>query len=284
MYVYLNSRLVPDNAATVSVFDRGFAYGDSLIETMKILNGRPVFFNEHFQRLHSSIGEAGYDVTLDAEGLRNQALSLVELNDVSDGRLRIQLSRGTPSAPAGIDITDELTPALVLTAEPFPGYPEELYQEGALCATVNANRGHYARLKTASLFSTVLARLETVKAGAWEAVFTGGHGSMLEGSFTNIFFHTGGRLLTAGEEQPILPGVTRGKVIEVAESAGINVSYEAPRIGELRSGEDAAYITSSLLGICPVRQIDQKKLRMDWKLFKGLADGLRELELIDIAG
>ena len=281
MYVYLNSRLIPAAAATVSVFDRGFAFGDSLIETLRILEGHPVFFNEHLLRMRRSMTETGFQTALDAEGLRNQAVLLAELNGVVNGRLRIQLSRGTPEVFSGVDPDGELTPTLLLTVEAFPGYPEEFYLHGAECVTVPANRGHYARYKSASLMPTILARLEATKVGAWESIFLGGHGRLLEGSFTNIFFLRGGALQTAGEDQPLLPGVVRDKIISLADRMGLAIKYEAPKAGELKSGEDAAFLTSSLLGVCPVRRIDEKQLRLEIDLCGRLAAGLRELELTD---
>lgn len=266
----------------VSVFDRGFAYGDSLIETLKILRGLPVFFEEHFRRLESSMGLAGFDTTLDKEGLRNQALSLATANGVSRGRLRIQLTRGLPGSPGGLDPQPDTPPTLLLTAEPFAGYPQEIYGKGISCTAVAANRGSLARLKNASLLSTVIARREALAAGSQEAIFSSGHGRLLEGSLSNIFFLCGDRLLTAGGDQPVLPGITREKVIGIAGEMGIVISYEAPKPGELRSGRDAAFLTGSLLGICPVREIDGKELAMETGLTERLNQRLAELELADI--
>lgn len=277
-YVILNGNLVPDTAATVSVFDRGFAYGDSLIETLKILNGRPVFFAEHFQRLTRAMGLAAFEAVLDSDTLMNQALSLAEANDVSDGRLRIQLSRGTPTVAAGVDPAPELTPTLLLTAESFPGYSEELYREGVKCVTVAANRGRYAPLKSGSLLPTIMARREAALAGAWEALFTSGHGRLLEGSFTNIFFLESGKLLTAGEDEPLLAGVVREKLIGIAEDLGIEVELRAPKLYELAREKDAAFLTNSLLGVCPVREIDGMSLRQDAEIVPRLAERLSELE------
>ncbi|MHB9111611.1 MAG: aminotransferase class IV [Thermoleophilia bacterium] len=280
-YVILNGNLVPDAAATVSVFDRGFAYGDSLIETLKVLNSRPVFFAEHFQRLTRATGLAAFEAVPDKNTLMNQALLLAEANDVSEGRLRIQLSRGTPTVSAGVDPVPELTPTLLLTAEPFPGYPEELYREGVKCVTVSANRGRYAPLKSGSLLSTIMARREAAIAGAWEALFTSGHGRLLEGSFTNIFFLASGKLLTAGDDEPILAGVVRDKLIGIAAEAGIELELKAPKLHELAREEDAAFLTNSLLGVCPVLEIDGMKLRQDAEIVPRLSERLRELELVD---
>jgi branched-chain amino acid aminotransferase len=282
MYVYLNSRLVPAAAAAVSVFDRGFAYGDSLIETLKIRRGLPVFFNEHFGRLRRSLERAGFENRTNTEGLRNQAVSLATANEIQKGRLRIQLTRGTPPAPAGIDPGEGLEPTLLLTAEPFSGYPEEIYREGIVCATVAGNRGRQARIKSGSLLGTIIARREAAAAGAQESIFTSDHGRLLEGALTNIFFFRGGRLLTAGEEEPLLAGITREKVIGIAGRMGIEVGYEAPKIAELRPGEDAAFLTGSLLGVCPVRRIDGVNFRLERELGARLTERLGELEIADI--
>ncbi|MCL4473779.1 MAG: aminotransferase class IV [Actinobacteria bacterium] len=296
-YVYLNSRLVPAAAAMVSVFDRGLAYGDSLIEILKILRGQPVFFADHYRRLKNSMEKTGIGSPIDAEGLRDQALALAEANRVDDGRLRIQLTRGLPASPGGIDPHEGIEPTLLLTAEPFAGFPGEIYEKGIACATIAANRGSLARLKNGSLLATVTARREAAAAGAGEAIFTSGHGRLLEGSLSNIFFslngghHQGGdslnggeiTLLTPGEDQQILPGIVRGKVIGIAEEMGIEVHYEAPKLGELRAGEDAAFLTSSILGVCLVREIDGKEMALEMGLTGFLNCRLVELELASIA-
>jgi len=282
LYVYLNSRLLAAAAAMVPVFDRGFAYGDSLIETLKIRRGFPVFFEEHLARLREAMDLTGFENRLDGDGLFNQAVSLAEANAVTEGRLRIQLSRGTPRAPAGLDPAAGLAPTLLLTAEAFAGYPPEIYEQGVVCASVAANRGSLAAIKSGSLLATVLARRQAAASGAWEAVFTSGHGRLLEGSFTNLFFLTGGKLVTAGGEQPVLQGIAREKVIGLAAQIGLEVAYEAPLPGELHADEDSAFLTSSLLGICPVRRIDALGLKLERELTDQLAARLDQLELDDI--
>jgi branched-subunit amino acid aminotransferase/4-amino-4-deoxychorismate lyase len=277
-FVYLNSRLLPATAAVVPVFDRGFSYGDSIFETLKVSGGRPVFFDDHFQRLKQGMDEAGFRAPLDAQGLKNQALSLAEQNGVSEGRLRILLSRGTPPAPAGIDPPEGLMPTLLVTVEQFSGHPEAIYHEGVSCRTVPLNRGGYARIKSAGLLATVLARRQAHAAGAFEALFTAGHGRILEGSVSNVFFLREGKLSTAPEERPILAGVTRQKVIDIAAERGLEVEYAALATDDLEPGRASAFLTGSVLGICPVSVIDGVGLALDTALTDSLRERLRELE------
>lgn len=281
-YVYLNSRLVPASAAHVSVFDRAFAYGDALFETLKLVRGRPVFFDDHFRRLRQAMRDSGFMSTLEPGGLRNQAEALAEANGISEGRLRIMLSRGTPAAAGGVDPGTDLTPMLLLTAEQFAGHPRKIYTSGVKCVTVPANRGRYASVKSTSLFATVMARRLAHEAGAYEAIFTTGHGRMLEGSISNIFFHDGEKLITAPEELPILAGVTRQKVLDAAGEAGIAAFSEAARLEDLDPDNTSAFLTGSVLGICPVSTIDDLVLKLDTGLTGSLSERLRALELDSI--
>lgn len=277
-YVYLNSRLLPVSAAMVPIFDRGFAFGDALIETLKVVGGRPVFFDDHYQRLHDGIRVAGFGAHLEAEGLRNQAVSLASENGVTSGRLRILLSRGTPPAPAGIDPGEGLTPTLLLTIEGFEGYHRAIYEEGVSCVTVDGNRGRFAHLKSTSLMASVLAREEARAVGAFEAIFTSGHGRLLEGSVSNIFFYDGEKLMTAPESMPILPGVTRQKVLDIAGELGIAVDFAAPNLTELVPEVHSACLTGSVLGVCPIKDIDGMAFRLDANMTARFGEKLLELE------
>jgi branched-chain amino acid aminotransferase len=275
-YVYLNSRMLPAQAAMVPVFDRGFAYGDALFETLKLTRGRPVFFREHYRRLMRGLREAGIETAIDHDGLLGQVLSLAEANQAHSGRLRIQVTRGTPPAPGGPEPLPGTEPVLLVTAEPFAGYPEAVYAEGIACRTVPFNRGRYARLKSTNLMGVILARQEAHAAGAQEAILTSGHGGMLEGSYSNIFFLQGGRLITAAG-QNILAGVTRDKVLGLAESAGLEVELRAPQLKELSRHTTSPFLTSSVLGLCPVREIDGDGFSRDGRV-AGLAARLAALE------
>ncbi|MHB0915000.1 MAG: aminotransferase class IV [Thermoleophilia bacterium] len=280
-YVHLNGRLVPAADAVVSVFDRGFAYGDGLVETMKLSEGRPVFFEEHYRRLGRGCAATGI-VLPPGEGLLDAAIDLAAANGVSHGRLRLQLTRGLPPHPEGLDPAAPHEPTLLVTADPFAGYPQRFYREGMSCATVAADRGAWSSLKTSSLIATVLVRREALAAGADEALFTSGHGSLLEGAYTNLFLLSGGVWRTAPETDRILPGVIRDQVLEILAALAIDVEARAPGAAEL-SAATAAFLTSSLLGCCPVRRIDAVQLEPDRQLAGQVNEVLRQREAASVS-
>lgn len=280
MQVILNGKLLPAPEAAVSVFDRAFAYGDALFETLKVLDGRPVFFEEHFWRLEQGMEAAAFKSALEFDELRRQCLELAAANAVRKGRLRLQVSRGAPAAarPGGLDPAEALKPTVLVTCEEFYGYPEELYRDGIECITVPFNRGVLAPLKSTSMLPVLLARQRMHAAGAGEAILTASDGRMLEGTFTNIFFIEGGRLVTPPDDEPVLGGVTRGKVIGIAAEMGMPADYRSPFPEELKPGATAAFLTSSLLGICPVKSIDGAGLRLETGTASAISSRLEELE------
>lgn len=279
-FVSLNGRLTPAAAAMVPVFDRGFAYGDSLVETMKLIDGRPAFFTEHYRRLSQGCADTGIPLA-PPEELWRCAVELSEANCVTSGRLRLQLSRGVAPGREGLDPGPEHHPVLVMTAEQFAGYPESFYGNGMVCATVDANRGAWASLKTASLMTTIMARRQALAAGADEALFTSAHGALLEGAFTNIFFFTDDECRTAAADA-ILPGVIRGQVLAILKGMGVTVEERAPALSEAGAAT-AAFLTGSLLGFCPVRQIDDVELELDRKLFFAVSEALRLAEAASVS-
>ena len=281
-YVFLNGRITPAAEAAIPVRDRGFAYGDALVETVKLSGGKPVFFAEHYQRLARACAATGISPVPERGELWRTSVALAAANRVGDGRLRLQLSRGIALQPEGLDPGPLHEPTLLITAQPFAGYPERFYREGMSCATVAADRGAWAHLKTASLITTIMARRQAMAAGADEALFATSHGSLLEGSYTNLFFIVGGECRTAAEAERILPGVMRAKVLRVFAEIAIPVKEKALKGRELESGA-SAFLTSSLLGFCPVRRIDTLELRLDLQFAVRISNAVRQQEEASIS-
>ena len=281
-YVCLNNEIIHASEAKVSVFDRGFAFGDALFETVKVINGKPVFLREHYRRLETGIREAGFGAVPGLAEISRQAIVLADKNEVELGRLRILVSRGAVAEPTGPDPVEGLEPTVLITVDVFAGVPAELYENGVPVITVAGNRGRYASLKSAGLMNTFQARQEAHAAGAWEAIFTTGHGGLLEGAYTNIFFLAGNLLVTAPASDLILPGITRQKIIGMAPEMGLIVEEHTPRLEALGFGETSAFLTSSLLGVCPVSEINGTSLRLDLEVCGRLAGKLGALELKDI--
>lgn len=277
-YVSLNGEIVSAGEAVISVFDRGFAYGDALIETLKVIDGRPVFFPEHYARLAGGMDAAGMEPPPPEKELWRQSVDLARVNGVGGGRLRLQVTRGPGSPSEGPDPVEGVKPTVVITARESVGYPRQYYDQGMTCATVSGNRGAWASLKSGSMMPVVLARREAKAAGADEAIFTTAHGVLLEGGYSNIFFRIGGSFFTTPLQANILAGITRMKVTAIMEERGTPVVEKSVHPDDLGEGTAAAFLSSSLLGFCPVSRIDSLKLTPDRETVRSVNEALIELE------
>jgi branched-subunit amino acid aminotransferase/4-amino-4-deoxychorismate lyase len=284
-FVCLNGDFLPAEEARISVFDRGFAFGDALFETLKVLRGRPVFFSEHLARLAAGLAEAGIGPAPDEGSLREQAIELARRNCVDLGRLRIQVTRGTSADSSGPDPVPGLSANVLVTLSPFDPLPARVYEEGITCRTAPLNRGRYAHLKSSNLLATILARQEVRGEGASEVIFCRADGGMLEGGYSNLFFLREDTLMTAPETEAILAGVTRAKVLELAAGIGLRTELRAVSVEELeRMHQVSAFITSSVVGLVPIRQIDESELTPPGELQSSLRNQLTEMEKKDTLG
>ena len=101
---YVNGRFVPEAEATVSIFDRGFLYGDGCFETMRIYDKKIFQVYEHFERLFEGLKHLVIESPLSREELRAVCYALIERNHIWDGMARIYVTPGSsnigPPAPA----------------------------------------------------------------------------------------------------------------------------------------------------------------------------------------
>jgi branched-subunit amino acid aminotransferase/4-amino-4-deoxychorismate lyase len=118
MIVFVNGKFVPEHEATISVFDRGFLYGDGLFETVRVAHGFPFRWTQHGQRLENGAGLLRLKLPYASTRLLDIALRLIRDNNCREGLLRVAVSRGIGKrgySPKGAD-----TPTVVMSLHPAP--------------------------------------------------------------------------------------------------------------------------------------------------------------------
>jgi branched-chain amino acid aminotransferase group I len=249
--VYLDGSLVPLSQAHLSPLDHGFLYGYGLFETMRAYSGRIFRLEAHLARLRRAAAFLGLE--LDHLPDLPQALDdTLRANHLSSARVRLTLSggRGEPVP----DITARREPTILITAGDYTPHPDSIYRQGfrVILSSFSRNtRSPLSSLKSLSYLDNLLARREARLAGADEAVMLNEQGFVAEGSSSNVFLVSGNTLRTPGEDSGILPGVTRGVVLELARSAGLATAEEKIRPDEFGLA-DEAFCTNSLIEIMPV--------------------------------
>jgi branched-chain amino acid aminotransferase len=235
----LNGVLLPEAEATLPATDRALTHGLGLYETLKLVDGVPVFFEEHVARLVHGIAALGLDKPVDRPELAEQVCRLSEATDVRDGACRLLVTAGPPGgAPSLLLQTDRRT---------FPQRPLRVVTYRGVRVS--------AQYKAMTVMQSYLAQQAATAAGVDDALLVDGEGRIFEGATSNVFVVRGGGLITPPAEGDILPGVLRAKVEELAAGAGIPVVEAWARVADLRP-DDGVLLTSSVRGIVPVERVD----------------------------
>ncbi|MBM3878749.1 MAG: hypothetical protein FJ387_03380 [Verrucomicrobia bacterium] len=250
MIAYVNGQFVSDEAAVVSVYDRGFLYGDGLFETIPVCHGRPFRWGQHLDRMHRGAAALGMRVPLEPSALLAVAAELIRRNRRPESILRLGLSRGVGArgySPAGAT-----QPTLVLTLHEAPcGESERALQWRLVTALYRVPVGdRLGQFKHSSRLLQVLARAEAEAAGADEAVVLNTQGEVVETAAGNLFWVCGGVVGTAPVALGALPGITRGVVLEICGRLGIPAREAVVTREQLAQAKvQALFVTLSSFGV-----------------------------------
>lgn len=258
--VFLNGQFIAANEAQVSVFDRGFLYGDGLFETMRAYNGRVFKLEAHLQRLLKGSREIDLKISYRLDELAQIIQETVANNKLTDAYVRLTVSRGRGDTGPDPSTCEEAT--VLVVARPLRAYPEEIYQRGMKLIILKHRRNELSplsRLKSLNFLDNILGKLEVKRAQADEGIFLNTRSYVAEGTVSNIFMVRNGSLITPSIVSGILPGITRAAVIELARKNKINVEERLVEKDELYQA-DECFLTNSLMEIMPVCSINGKLL------------------------
>ncbi|HUA66073.1 MAG TPA: aminotransferase class IV [Alphaproteobacteria bacterium] len=258
--VFLNGAFVPEEKAVVSVFDRGFLYGDGLFEAIRIFNGKPFRWQEHIERLRAGADFLKIKLPYSAGQLRAAADKLIARNKMPDSLLRIVVSRGI-GAP-GYSPKTAVKPTLVMSLRSAPKLDPNNPPQWKLITAIfrvpaNDLLGNF---KTSNKLLQVLARAGADEVGADEALLLDTDGFVTEGTSSNIFWVKRGALYTPPISAGILPGVTRAVVSEIAADIGVSIREENIRIKDLGQA-DGIFLSLTSLGVVEVISLDGKVVK-----------------------
>jgi branched-chain amino acid aminotransferase len=258
--VHVDGKICLPEDAKVSVFDRGFLYGDSVYETIATVRGRLFALSDHLDRLERSA--QGLKLRLPARARIEQAiLDTVASAGNAESRVRVMVTRG--AGKLDLDPASAGEPSLVVIVGPLGGPTPEMYEQGVAVAIVSLTRSSPGAvdpaIKSGNYLNSVLALSEARQhPGVHEAILLSASGSVAEGASSNVFAVLSGEVRTPALSVGILAGVTRGKVLALARDNGIpcrEVELLAP--DELRAA-DEVFLTSAARGVLPVTEVDGK--------------------------
>ena len=251
--VYVNGQFVPESEAQVSVFDRGFLFGDGVYEVSSVLDRGLVDNAAHLVRLARSLGELGMDAPISPEEIVRAQKELIARNDLDEGIVYLQITRG----PADRDFAypAEPKPTLVMFTQRKPLVDNPLAARGITIATVPELRWQRRDVKTVGLLAASMAKQAALDAGADDAWMVE-DGFVTEGSSNNAWIVTrGGVVVTRHLGNKILHGITRAAVLRLARECQIAIEERPFTVDEAKRAAEA-FITSASSFVIPVVGID----------------------------
>ena len=255
--VMIDGELVSPERAKVSIFDRGFLYGDSVFETVGTYGGKPYALTPHLERLRRSAERVFIPLPIGIEALAQEVLTALGASGNDESYVRIMLTRGT--GPLGLDPDQADDPLRVIIVTELKKPSPETYERGIAVITHRTRRTAEATpaegAKIGNYLVNLIATREAHRAGAEEALLVDAHGGVVEGATSNIFALVDGVLVTPPEDAGALAGITRAGILSVAADFGLRQEFRTLRVDELR-GADEVFISSSIRELLPVVRID----------------------------
>jgi len=257
--VMIDGQLRPPGAELVSVFDRGFLYGDSVFETLRTYRGVPFELREHLARLARSASLVFIELPVTLEQLEAEVSSAIAAGQNPESYVRLMVTRG--QGALGLDPSLAQRPTRVIIVQPLSSPAPELYSRGIAAISYRTLRQVDATsavgAKIGNYLISVLAMREARRVGALEALIVDGAGGVLEGGSSNLFLVERGRLVTPDVSAGILAGITRAHVLAVAAALGIAVELATPTL-ERAYAADELFISSSIRELMPIIRLDDR--------------------------
>ncbi|RZO88216.1 MAG: branched-chain-amino-acid transaminase [Kiritimatiellaceae bacterium] len=261
MKVYISGKWVDEEDAVISVFDHGLLYGDGVFEGIRIYNSRVFLLEEHIDRLYDSAKAIALEIPMAKSEMMEAVAETCRANGLAEGYIRLVVTRGKGSLGLNPYLCSE--PEVIIIAAKIQLYPRELYENGLKIVTVGTVRNHpeaiNPRIKSLNYLNNVLAKIEAINAGCMECLMLNHKGEVAEASGDNVFAVRNGVIITPPSSCGALEGLTRNKVIELAQEAGLVVQERVMARYDLYVA-DEVFLTGTAAEIISVVEIDKRSI------------------------
>lgn len=252
--VFLNDKLVDIDKACVSVTDSGFLYGAGVFETMRSCNGAVFALKDHLDRLFFSAKALSISNTYDRKYITDAVYQTLKANKLTDARLRLTLTGGPMSSSE-----EKPKPTLLITAVKLESYPAEYYKNGVLVVLCpfkqNVSEPTYGH-KTISYFARMIALKQARQKGAAEALWFTVDNRLAEGCISNVFLVKDSVLYTPPIKTPILAGVARKTVCQIALKNSIELVEKDLYIADCLEA-DEIFLTNVIMQVMPISKVEK---------------------------
>ncbi|MEX0654750.1 MAG: aminotransferase class IV [Phycisphaeraceae bacterium] len=270
MDVFLNGQFLPAAEARIAAADAGFQHAVGLFETLAVQHGTAFRLDAHLARLADSAKQLGLTPKLATGPLAEAVRKTITHNKIDRARIRLTLTAGSLSLLGDAPAKPPTPTLLIVPSEPTV-YAPEYFEKGimALIAPPAANPfDQLAGHKTLAYWGRLRTLRQAASVGAGEAIWLSVTNHLASGAVSNLFLVKDGSLFTPfarGEEEkgalpaPVLPGITRAAVLELAETMDLPVQKQMLSVNDLLEA-DEVLLTNSSWQILPVTKVEKKEI------------------------
>ncbi|MBL1218242.1 MAG: branched-chain-amino-acid transaminase [Planctomycetes bacterium] len=261
LQIWMNGEFVPEDQATVSVFDHGLLYGDGCFEGIRVYNGRIFKLDSHLKRLFRSAEKLRITIPYTLEEMAHALREGVRVNNVVNGYIRPVVTRGYGNL--GLNPFQCERPCVIVITATIQLYPPALYETGMKVVVANRPRVDKKALdpavKSLNYLNNIMAKVESIDAGVLEAIMLNNEGYVAECTGDNIFGIKDGKVFTPPVDAGILEGITRNFVIELCRDLDIPCEEKLFTIDELVQA-DEIFLTGTAAEIMSVTHVDEQQI------------------------
>ena len=250
--VYVNGQYLPEDQATVSIFDRGYLMADAVYEYTAVLGFKLLEFDAHMDRLERSLNELSFDYVPDRAALLQLHRELIERNAIDVGGVYLQISRGV--ADRNFLFPTNIDPTITAFTQEVNFLEHPANQTGLKVISIEDCRWSRRDIKTVQLLYTSMAKTEAIKRGAHDAFFVE-DGFVTEATAANAFIVKHSTIITHQMTNAILHGVTRKSILDLASELDLAIEHRPFTIAEAQAA-DEVFITASPLYVLGVTDVD----------------------------
>jgi D-alanine transaminase len=255
--VFVNGEYKPEGEATVSIFDRGFVFGDGIYEVVPVIGGKMVDKAPFLDRLKRSLGELRIGMPMSEDEFIAMHEKLIELNGVEEGGVYSQITRGAADRDFAFPAagTKPSVAAFTMKKQLLDNPNARI---GVKVATVEDIRWKRRDIKSIALLGQVMAKQEAVEKGAFEGwMVEDGH--VTEGTSSTAYIVKDGTIITRPLSNSILPGIRRRVIKQLCQDKGVKLEERLFTVEEALEA-DEAFLSSATTLVMPVVEIDGKQI------------------------
>tara|TARA_Y100000589_G_C27172031_1_gene637127 strand:+ start:124 stop:978 length:855 start_codon:yes stop_codon:yes gene_type:complete len=249
--VFVNGKFVKEQEAVISIFDRGFIFGDGIYEVVPVIRGKIIDRDYFLERLERSLFELAIPWPCSEQEYIQMMNALIEKNELKEGIVYSQVTRGP--AERDFPFPASVQPGIVAFTSQMEILDNPDFETGIAVTTTPDLRWKRRDIKSINLLGQVLAKQDAITQNSKEAWMVE-NGQVTEGASSSAYMVKNDVLVTRSLSNAILPGIRRRTILELAERAKINVEERAFSVAEAKAADEAliSSATTMVLGVVSI--------------------------------